>query len=256
MLGMRILLVEDSVSNRLLIQSYVKKMSCDLDLAENGEIAVDMFKAVRYDLVLMDMEMPVMDGHTATREIRQWERACEMPPTPIIALTAHETKEEMCKSLEAGCTAHLIKPIKKEVFLQALHEYTNCIALPLRILLAEDSISSRIFIQAYFKETPHQIEVAENGQIAVEKYKAGLHDLVLMDMEMPVMDGYAATREIRQWERACEMPPAPILALTAHETQEEARKSLEAGCTAHLIKPIKKAALLAALSEHARSPGT
>ena len=124
-MGMRILLVEDSLSNRLLIQSYVKKMACDLDLAENGEIAVDMFKAVRYGLVFMDMEMPVMDGHTATREIRQWERACEMPPTPILALTAHETQEEARKSLEAGCTAHLIKPIKKAALLAALSEHAR-----------------------------------------------------------------------------------------------------------------------------------
>jgi CheY-like chemotaxis protein len=250
---MRILLAEDSVSNRLLIQAYVKKMPCELDLAENGEIAVDMFKAVRYDLVFMDMEMPVMDGYTATREIRQWEKACAMPPTPIIALTAHETKEEMRKSLEAGCTAHLIKPVKKAVFLQALHEHTNYVARPLHILLAEDSISSRTFIQSYFKETPHQVEVAENGQIAVEKYKTGLHDLVLMDMEMPDMDGYAATRAIRQWEQEQGRPPVPIIALTAYAREGDEEKSLAAGCTAYLAKPVKKAALLAAISEHARS---
>lgn len=248
---MRILLAEDSVSNRLLIQSYLKKTPCELDLAENGELAVDMFKAVRYDLVFMDMEMPIMDGYTAVREIRRWEEACEMPATPIIALSAHETKEDMRKSLEAGCTAHLIKPVKKAVFLQALHAHTNYVACPLRILFAEDSISSRTFIQSYFKETPHQVEAAENGRIAVERYKAGRYDLVLIDMEMPVMDGYTATREIRQWEQEQGRPPMPIIALTAYAREEDAQKCLEAGCTAYLSKPITKATLLAALSEYA-----
>ena len=121
---MRILLTEDSVSNRLLIQSYFKKTPYDLDLAENGEIAVDMFKAVRYDLVFMDMEMPVMDGYAATREIRRWERECDMPPTPIVALSAHEAEEEIHKSLAAGCTAYLRKPVEKAALLAALLEHT------------------------------------------------------------------------------------------------------------------------------------
>lgn len=122
---MRILLVEDSVSNRLLIQSYVKKLSCALDLAENGAIAVDMYKAVRYSLVFMDMEMPVMDGYAATRAIRQWEHAQGRAPAPIIALTAHTRKSDEDKSLEAGCTAYLTKPIKKAALLAAISEHAT-----------------------------------------------------------------------------------------------------------------------------------
>ena len=254
-----ILAAEDSASNRILLQAYLKKTPHRLDLAENGSIAVDMFGAVRYDLVFMDMEMPVMDGYTATRSIRRLEWEAGLTPTPIIALSAHETKEAMRKSREAGCTTHLVKPITKSVLLQAIWEYTKYTSFasgPLRILFAEDSTSSRIFIQSYFADTPYQLDVAENGRVAVGMYKTGRYDLVLMDVEMPGMDGAAAARAIRQWEHEQGLQPTPILALTAYARKEEVQKSLAAGCTAHLTKPITKAALLAAILEYARSSVT
>ncbi len=81
---------------------------------------MEKFKSGRYDLVLMDMQMPVMDGYTATRTIREWESQSGLKPTPIIALTAFALKEEMQKSLDAGCNAHLTKPIKKATLLEAI----------------------------------------------------------------------------------------------------------------------------------------
>ena len=125
---------------------------------------------------------------------------------------------------------------------------------PLCILAAEDSASNRILLQAYLKKTPHRLDLAENGSIAVDMFGAVRYDLVLMDMEMPVMDGYLATRAIRQWEHEQGRPPLPIIALTAYTRKEETQKCLDAGCTAYLSKPITKAALLAAIIEHARSP--
>jgi hypothetical protein len=82
-----------------------------------------MFQAVRYDLVFMDVEMPVMDGVSATRAIRQWEQEEELDPTPIVALTSHEQKAKLLATLEAGCTAHLIKPLTKEAMLKAIEEH-------------------------------------------------------------------------------------------------------------------------------------
>ena len=83
-----------------------------------------MFEAGHYDLVLMDRQMPVMDGLTATRTIRAWEQANDRPPTPIIALTASALKGDREKCLAAGCTAFLTKPIKQEVLLQAIREHS------------------------------------------------------------------------------------------------------------------------------------
>jgi CheY-like chemotaxis protein/HPt (histidine-containing phosphotransfer) domain-containing protein len=121
--ALHILLVEDSPDNRTITVAYVEDTPYRIDVAENGSIACRMFKAGHYDLVLMDRQMPVMDGLTATREIRAWEQANDKVPTPIIALTASALKgdREMC--LAAGCTAFLTKPIKQEVLLQAIREH-------------------------------------------------------------------------------------------------------------------------------------
>ena len=123
--------------------------------------------------------------------------------------------------------------------------------MPLRILLAEDSAAIRAFTQTYFKDTPYQLDLAENGQVAVEMFQAVRYDLVFMDLEMPVMNGISATRAIRQWEQAEDLDPVPIIALTSHDQKEKMVETLDAGCTAHLIKPLTKEAMLKTIDEHA-----
>ena len=120
-----ILLVDDAEDNRLLIQVYLRKTQFQLKIAENGQVAVEMFKNNHFDLVLMDMQMPVMDGYTATSVIREWETAQARQPTPILALTAYALKEDIQKALDAGCTAYLTKPVKKATLLETLSKYTN-----------------------------------------------------------------------------------------------------------------------------------
>jgi CheY-like chemotaxis protein len=119
-----------------------------------------------------------------------------------------------------------------------------------RILIAEDSEYNLVLIKAYLGDCGFELDVAENGKIAVEKVISGRPHLVLMDLQMPVMDGLQATRAIRQWEAKTNAHPIPILALTAHAGGEGVARSLEAGCMEHLTKPIKKAALLEAISRH------
>ncbi|MDH3360185.1 MAG: response regulator, partial [Desulfobulbaceae bacterium] len=108
----------------------------------------------------------------------------------------------------------------------------------------EDNEDNRNLIVAYLNKTVHRLEVAEDGAVAVEKFMAGQFDLVLMDMQMPVMDGYDATRAIRKWEAAQNRPETIIVALTAFAMAEDAARSRDAGCDGHLTKPIKKKALL------------
>ncbi len=119
----------------------------------------------------------------------------------------------------------------------------------LRILIAEDSEDNRLVLEAYLSQTPHQVIMEENGALALARFKAEPFDLVLMDMQMPEMDGYAATRAIRRWEEQIGRERTPIIALTAFALKQETDRSLEAGCDLHLTKPFKRAQLLKAIAE-------
>ena len=122
--ALRILMAEDSPDNITIALAYLAATPYEVTVAETGEVACQLFMAGHYDLVLMDRQMPGMDGLTATRSIRAWEKANDRPSTPIIALTASALKgdREMC--LAAGCTAYLTKPIREDILLQAIRDYS------------------------------------------------------------------------------------------------------------------------------------
>ncbi len=108
-----ILVAEDSESNQDLLALYFKKTACILDFADNGRQAVKKFEAKQYDLVLMDIFMPIMDGLEATRRIRSLEKERDTPAIPVVAVTASAFDEDRQQALEAGCTDFLAKPIRK-----------------------------------------------------------------------------------------------------------------------------------------------
>jgi len=118
---------------------------------------------------------------------------------------------------------------------------------PLQILMADDSHDNRALIRAYLKKTPYLLVEAEDGQEAIDKFVAGNFDLVLMDIQMPNVDGYEATSTIRVWEVANSRRRTPIVALTASALEEAAHRTREAGCDAHITKPVKKSTLLDAI---------
>ena len=118
--GLRILLVDDSDDNRSLILAYLKNTQSQIEIAENGLIATQMFQQNRYDVILMDVEMPVMDGYEATREIRKIEAITGAAPTPVFALTAHAFADMAVQGYAAGFTALLTKPIRKVTLLEAI----------------------------------------------------------------------------------------------------------------------------------------
>jgi PAS domain S-box-containing protein len=125
---------------------------------------------------------------------------------------------------------------------------------PLRILMAEDSPDNCTIVLAYLEDTPFHIDVAETGAIACRKFMEGEYDLVLMDRQMPGMDGLTATRAIRSWETAGGKSPTPIIALTASALKGDRETCLAAGCTAYLTKPIKQAVLLQAILDYSARP--
>lgn len=122
---LNILVVEDSESNQALIEIYFKQTTCNLDFADDGDKAVDMFKDSQYDLVLMDIQMPVMDGYEATRLIREIEQDKGIGPTPIVAVTANAFKEDQDQCLAAGCTDYLTKPVSKATLLESVANHTK-----------------------------------------------------------------------------------------------------------------------------------
>jgi CheY-like chemotaxis protein len=137
-----------------------------------------------------------------------------------------------CKALN-GHTAHRA---------QALRAGT-------RILVAEDNPENVILTQAFLQGFGLLLDFAANGVEAVEKRQRGDYDLILMDVQMPLMDGYEAASEIRRWEKIRRVPKIPILALTAHALNGAAEESLEAGCDGHLSKPYEREDLIAGIAK-------
>ena len=132
----------------------------------------------------------------------------------------------------------------RESVVETTHQREATGETALNVLVAEDAPDNRLVIAAYLRQEPHHIDFAENGSEAVAKFTTRPYDLVLMDIQMPVMDGLEATRLIRRWESANDRAPVPIVALTAYALEDDIKRTLEAGCDLHLSKPIKKAVLL------------
>jgi PAS domain S-box-containing protein len=125
----------------------------------------------------------------------------------------------------------------------------------LAILVVDDSEDNRFLVAEYLRNSGCRLEFAENGQVALEKVRAGSYDLVFMDLQMPVLDGYEATRRIRAWEREQGRPAIPILALTASALEGEGRRAIDAGCNEWIRKPVRLAAFRALIARYAALAG-
>lgn len=120
---LRILSVDDAPDMRILIAAYLKHLGCHVDFVHSGDAAVEkVIQSRGYDLVLMDMQMPGMDGYTVARMIRTWEARNQNPRTPILALTACPLDKEIRRALEAGCDAYLAKPVCRTSLLAAIKD--------------------------------------------------------------------------------------------------------------------------------------
>ena len=206
--------------------------------------------------------MPGIDGFEAVPMIRE---LC--PDAAIIMTSSDDRPGDATVCHELGLAGYATKPVRRSELLrlvcQALSvageridgsvlspfQY-NQVALPtrpLQLLIAEDSEDNRFLLDAYLKNEPYQITFAEDGQRAVELFAAQAFDLVLMDLQMPVMDGLTATRMIRLEEQNGQRARTPVVALTANARSEDVQASQAAGCDSHLSKPISKQRLISAI---------
>ncbi|MDO9529432.1 MAG: response regulator, partial [Syntrophales bacterium] len=268
---LKVLVVDDNKTSRMILSRVLSGLGALVVKAEDGKQGLAEFKRAAdagapFQLALIDRHMPVMDGFELAKHIK--EEVGDVKDTAVMMLTSDDRYGDISRCKELGISFYLVKPVKKANLLDAIaavlgRKTTLAIGRvpdvkpvdfsktrPFNILLVEDSADNRLLIQSYFKRTSDHIDIAENGEIAVEKFKSGKYDLVLMDVQMPVMDGYTATREIRKWERESGGKETPIIALTAHAMAEDAKKSLDAGCTHHLTKPIRKATLMETIQRY------
>ena len=272
--GLHVLVVDDYSVNQTIVREALTPHGASLVSAEDGERALVEIKAAKdhgrpFDLVLLDSIMPGLGGFDVAQHIRN---TSEYGTPTMVMLVSQNWADEIAKIYELGLGGYIVKPIRRSELFQTInialgrarHTHTQepppaarSISTPplqpLRLLVVDDSQDNQLLVQSYLKATHDQITQAENGQIAVDLCRTQPFDVLLMDMQMPVMDGLTATRMIREWERWHQRPPMPIIALTALVLNEELAKVQEAGCTSRLTKPIRKPTLLAALEPYRKT---
>jgi PAS domain S-box-containing protein len=267
--GLKTLIIDDNATNRMILREMLSGWGALAIEAEDGETGIAQIRTAKesgtpYDLILLDHYMPFLDGFEVAKRIKEDPL---IENATIVMLTSDMGRGDSARFRDSGIAGCLTKPVKraelKNEILAVVGKAKAAVResvlpvipvtedhRPLRILMAEDSDDNRLLILSYLKNHPYQVDIAENGEVAVEKFKRGKYDLVLMDIQMPVMDGYTAALEIRKWEREHNLEETPIIALTAYAYKEDKQKSLDAGCNGHLIKPIKKAGLLRAIADY------
>ncbi len=277
--GWRVLVVDDIAINRQIVAESLGAVGARVEQAETVEAAWAMLRdglaeGRPHQMLILDSQMPDGEG----LNLLDWlDREPAYSTLPIILLSGGERRCYELAEAAKGRIVCLMKPIKRGVLWDAARQLLGYAGgapdgeprtrtrlsgfltghpeeSGLSILMADDSKDNAMLIRAYLKQTPHHLDVVENGAAAVDRFKRGNYDLVLMDVQMPIMDGYTATGLIRRWEQEQDYPPVPIIALTANALKEDEQRSLDAGCNGHLTKPIRKGMFLAALQHYIRPP--
>ena len=277
---MKVLAVDDNSTNLLILKELLTDRGADITLAKNGIEAISELKKnhrqdKQFQLILLDLLMPKKDGNDVAEFIRKDLQSSEVK---IIMLTSNLGKEKV--TCREHVDKYISKPIRRKELIKVIGQQfydqvkENNIekksesslvnspeesqkkeskdkGAPLQILLVDDAQENRLLVNAHLKSKNCEIEMAENGVEAVQKFKKQEFDLVLMDLQMPEMDGYEAHRIIKDWEEDQNLNPTPIIALTAHALAEDVRKTERLGFDGHFTKPIKKAELIDLIDKYA-----
>lgn len=267
--GQSVLIIDNNSTNRLILGEMCTAWGMDVTCCASGYEAIARVSgknSCRFALALVDRSMPNMDGFEAAAELKQ---LC--PEMKILIVSSDTQAGDALRCRELGLAGHLMKPIRRAELLRQVvktlstpqestpptrlagkthePERTAGRGVERRILMAEDSEDNRFLLQAYCKGTAYQPSFVENGEEAVLAYQAGGYDMIAMDVHMPVMDGLTAVRRIRAIERKNGDSHIPIVALTANALPRDVQEATEAGCDAHLAKPISRQKLLSALDK-------
>jgi CheY-like chemotaxis protein len=237
-------------------------------LVENGALALEALSQNQFDILLLDIHMPVMDGYRTAESIRNGGQFYK--DIPIIALTAAAIKGEKEKCFAHGMNEYVTKPFKTEVLIStirallpekySIEERTTSSkqkqeTSALKILVVEDNKVNQILVKSMLTKEGFEISIAENGKQAVDILCNERFDLVFMDLHMPVMDGLQATKLIRSHSNCLEKD-IPIIALTGANTNNEQQECLNAGMTDFMTKPFRQKEILEIISKYTRHERT
>jgi CheY-like chemotaxis protein len=266
---MKVLVVDDNATSRGIFQEMLESFSFEVTLAASGQEGLtELEKASEsqpFELVIVDWKMPGMDGIEASKRIKDHKGLSKIPA--IVMVTAYGREEVMQQADEVGLEGFLLKPVSPSMLFDATMQAFGEAAPEIsrvaqrkeqeakaleniqgaRVLLVEDNEINQQVAKEILAGAGLNVDLAINGQEAVNAVKENEYDAVLMDVQMPVMDGYTATREIRNLKS--EIRNVPIIAMTAHAMAGDEDKSLQAGMNGHVTKPIDPDQLFSTLQK-------
>jgi signal transduction histidine kinase/ligand-binding sensor domain-containing protein/DNA-binding response OmpR family regulator len=254
--GVRALVVDDNGTNRRILQRVLESWGMEAIAVDSADEALSHLRqgateGKPYRLLLADYRMPEMNGLNLVRELRE---ASIQTVAALIMTTSDDYNETAMGCRELGIKSPLIKPVKRSELLMAVYDLFasglaaratdvvtaagNANSMPrLRILLAEDNLVNQRLAEKMLQKLNHEVVIAQNGKQALEKIQRETFDLVFMDVHMPEMDGFTATRAIRDWEKGRDAH-IPIIAMTANAMKGDDQECLAAGMDGHVAKPI------------------
>jgi PAS domain S-box-containing protein len=272
LLNLNILCIDDNATSRMILTKILSGFGCRVSTADSGAEGLELLRAAHragnpFRLILLDMQMPGMDGEQTARAIKSDPIGQDIK---IIVLTSMGERGDV-KRLEAlGCSAYLHKPVKQKMLSDAIvavlgykppkggtgrlitrHTLAEQKRQGMRILLAEDNAINQKLAVLLLQKAGYLVDAVENGQQVLERLQAEQYNAVLMDVQMPVMDGFEATRRIRQLEGG--NAHIPIIAMTAHALKGDRERCIESGMDDYVSKPLQPQALITAIDRWARS---
>jgi two-component system sensor histidine kinase/response regulator len=265
----RVLVVDDSAANRRIVRGMLGAAGLQVGEAVDGEAGLDALQRARrsgtpYDLAILDAQMPGLDGFALGAAIRALP---EIADTRLLMLTSSGERGDGQRCRELGINGYLTKPASRTDLLEAVSVVLGmgAVAAPtvvtqhsiaesrrrLQILLAEDNVVNQEVAATMLRKRGHDVDVAGDGRAAVEAAARKRYDVILMDIQMPEMDGFQATGRIRATPAGRDLP---IIALTAHALSGEREKCLAQGMSDYLTKPFKAHDLFAIVEGRAHAP--
>ncbi len=266
----RVLVVDDNQTNRIVLIKNVEALGSRVEAVSSGAKAIESLRNAQrigdpYHIVLLDMQMPGMDGEQTARSIKSDP---SIKDVKILILTSMGQRGDAARLEALGCAGYLLKPVKQQMLFDAIlaaldqsedssvslitrHSLSETKSAGLRLLLAEDNPVNQKLAVIMLQKAGYAVDAVENGLQAFEQIRNHTYSAVLMDVQMPEMDGYDATRRIRAWETQTGQH-IPIIAMTAYAMAGDRELCIQAGMDDYVSKPLEPRALFNAIERWAQ----